>query len=316
MVGGANPTLAPAFIVPVEETDEMTQANTLEQLMVDLINEERVAAGVAPLTIDDDLNTSSEMHSTWMLENDVFSHTGEGGSTSTERMMDAGYMLEGAWATGENIGWQSERGDPGLEDDVRAIHESLMNSPSHRANILSADYDEVGIGIEQGDFNAATGTFDAVMITQNFGSTEADDTPDEEDDMLTGATNAVPVAAEAGDQGISEEPVADMAAPAATDEAVIASGDPVTTDETETGDDVTADREEADPPGADDFFDFGSFDPGDGEADPERITDPEIFPIESDGTVRDYDPEELVTVTLDVLLEPVGTQTTPEALFA
>jgi uncharacterized protein YkwD len=165
-------------MVPIEETDDMTEANTLERLMVDLINEERAAVGVAPLAIDDDLNTSSEMHSTWMLENDVFSHTGEGGSNSTERIRDAGYALEGAWATGENIGWQSERGDEGLEDDVRAIHESLMNSPGHRENILSADYDEVGIGIERGDFNAQTGTFDAVMVTQNFGRTDADDTDD------------------------------------------------------------------------------------------------------------------------------------------
>jgi uncharacterized protein YkwD len=174
VAGEANPKLASILMmVPVEETYNMSEANTLERLMVDLINEERAAAGVPPLTIDDDLNTSSEMHSTWMLENDVFSHTGEGGSSSNDRIRDAGYVLEGSWATGENIGWQSERGAEGLEDDVRAIH---------RANILSADYDEVGIGIEQGDFNAATGTFDAVMVTQNFGSTEADDSDDPAED--------------------------------------------------------------------------------------------------------------------------------------
>jgi hypothetical protein len=199
----------------------MTEANTLERLMVDLINEERAAAGVAPLAIDDDLNTSAEMHSTWMLENDVFSHTGEGGSTSTERIRDAGYALEGTWATGENIGWQSERGDAGLEDDVRAIHESLMNSPEHRDNILSADYDEVGIGIEQGDFDATTGTFDAVMVTQNFGRTDADDGDDP-----------------AGDDGISASPEMtvseDMPDDTSPDDDVVMAGvedtDPVTDD--------------------------------------------------------------------------------------
>ncbi len=159
----------------------MSQASTLELLMVDLINEERTAAGVPPLTVDNDLNTSSETHSAWMLENDVFSHQGAGGSSSTDRIRDAGYALEGNWTTGENIGWQSERGDAGLEDDVRAIHESLMNSPEHRANILNPDFDEVGIGIEQGDFDAATGTFDAVMVTQNFGRTDADDVSPEQD---------------------------------------------------------------------------------------------------------------------------------------
>jgi uncharacterized protein YkwD len=226
MAGRANPKLAPVFTVPIEETDDMTQASTLERLMVDLINEERAAVGVAPLSIDDDLNTSSEMHSQWMLENDVFSHTGEGGSTATERIRDAGYELEGSWATGENIGWQSERGDEGLEDDVRAIHESLMNSPDHRDNILSADYDEVGIGIEQGDFNAATGTFDAVMVTQNFGRTDADDGDDP-----------------AGADGVSASPdmIASVDMPDDTptdDEDVVIAGmddsDPVTDDPTGT----------------------------------------------------------------------------------
>ena len=147
----------------------MSQANEAEQLMLMLINEERAAAGLDPLRFNGDLNEAAEDHSDWMLESDVFSHTGEDGSSVRDRAVEAGYTLAGNWAIGENIGWQSERGDPGIEDDVRDIHRGLMESPGHRANILSADYDEIGIGIERGDFQG----YDGVVITQNFGATDA-----------------------------------------------------------------------------------------------------------------------------------------------
>ena len=168
----------------------MSLANELEQLMLNLINQERTNANVAPLTFNNDLNEASEDHSTWMLDTDTFSHTGQNGSSAGDRIVDAGYELEGNWTWGENIGWQSERGEPGLEDDVRDVHESLMNSPGHRANILSADYEEIGIGIEAGDFE----NFDSVMVTQNFGTTDAvsDDQDEEEPPVTDGPVDDVP----------------------------------------------------------------------------------------------------------------------------
>ena len=153
----------------------MSKANDLEILMLGLINAERAAAGIAPLIFDDNLNDASEDHSTWMLDTDVFSHAGIGGSSPTQRMERSGFQFEGAWSSGENIGFQSERGDPGLEDDVEAIHQNLMNSPGHRANILNPNFEEIGIGIERGDFSSGGSGFDSVMITQNFASTDAVD---------------------------------------------------------------------------------------------------------------------------------------------
>ena len=156
----------------------MSLASPLEQQMLDLINQERANANLAPLTFNGDLNEASEDHSSWMLDTDTFSHTGQGGSSAGDRIVAAGYQLEGNWTWGENIGWQSERGAPGLEDDVEDIHQSLMNSPGHRANILNPDFEEIGIGIEQGDFE----NFDSVMVTQNFGATDVvSDDPEEEE---------------------------------------------------------------------------------------------------------------------------------------
>ena len=155
----------------------MSQASEVELLMLSLINEERTSRGLDPLTINNDLNASSEDHSQWMLENDIFSHTGVNGTSSRDRIEAADYELEGSWRTAENIGWQSERGDPGIDDDVANIHDSLMNSPGHRANILNPDLEDIGIGIELGDFNG----YDAVMITQNFGRTDAISVDPDED---------------------------------------------------------------------------------------------------------------------------------------
>lgn len=155
----------------------MSVANQLEQQMLTLINQERAKAGVAPLVFNDKLNTSSETHSQWMLNDDVFSHTGRNGSTPTARIEDAGYKLQGNWHTGENIAFQSVRGAPGLADDVIDLHQSLMNSPGHRANILNPDFKEIGIGLEEGDFATGGGHFDSLMVTQNFATSSANNGP-------------------------------------------------------------------------------------------------------------------------------------------
>ncbi|UWQ84104.1 CAP domain-containing protein [Leisingera caerulea] len=147
----------------------MSQASELERQMLDLINAERTSRGLNPVQLELRLNDSSEDHSEWMLQQDVFSHTGAGGSSAGDRMKDAGFVFSGSWTWAENIAWQSERGAAGLSDDVVDLHNSLMNSPGHRANILNANVEVIGIGIEQGNFNG----WDAVMVTQNFAKTSA-----------------------------------------------------------------------------------------------------------------------------------------------
>ncbi len=148
----------------------VTSADALERYMLELINAERAAVGRAPLQLEQHLNQSAEDHSEWMLAADRFSHTGAGGSSAGDRMRDAGFDFSNGWAWGENIGYQSERGDPGLFDDVADIHGRLMNSSGHRANILSSNYDYVGLGIELDEFNGYT----VVMVTQNFARTGGD----------------------------------------------------------------------------------------------------------------------------------------------
>jgi len=146
----------------------MSIANDLERAMLDLINQERQAAGRSPLVLEQRLNDSAEDHSGWMLAQDTFSHTGVNGTSSNQRMVNAGFDFSGSWRSGENIGTQSIRGAAGYFDDVEDIHGRLMNSSGHRANILNSAYEYVGIGIEIGDYQGYT----VVMITQNFAATD------------------------------------------------------------------------------------------------------------------------------------------------
>ena len=152
----------------------MSNANTLELGMLSLINAERALAGLDPLRLITTLNAAAEDHSRWMLETDTFTHSGADGSSPSDRMEAAGYPFEGASLALENIGWQSARGAEGFEDDVAQVHEGLMASPGHRANILDPNAEDIGIGIEIGTFSGTSGDYEAVMVTQVFGSTEAD----------------------------------------------------------------------------------------------------------------------------------------------
>lgn len=178
----------------------MSIASRVERLMLDLINDARADAGLHPLKLALDLNASAEDHSAWMLQADSFTHSGKGGSTAGERMEDAGFDFSGSWSWGENIAWQSERGAAGLADDVEDLFDNLMNSAGHRANILSASFDYVGIGVERGTYNG----WDAVFVTQNFASTGANVALDTGTTAASSAGNAAPIVV-AGDITVSGE---------------------------------------------------------------------------------------------------------------
>ena len=142
----------------------MSQASANEQFLLELINAERAKVGAQPLAFDGDLNEASELHRQWMIATDTFSHTGSGGSSFTTRITNAGYQFTGAWTAGENIAWASLRGAPGYQDEVQLLHTNLMNSSGHKANILNANFKEVGLGLEVGQY----GSWQAAFITEDF----------------------------------------------------------------------------------------------------------------------------------------------------
>ena len=138
-----------------------------ETYLLRLINASRAEAGAGALSFDAELAQAAGDHTSWMLATDTFSHTGEGGSSASQRATDAGY---GWRATGENIAYIGGSDAAVLDAaDVERLHANLMASPGHRTNLLNPNYTEVGLGIEQGDFRGRP----AVFVTEYFGRPNA-----------------------------------------------------------------------------------------------------------------------------------------------
>lgn len=118
---------------------------------------------LAPNTL---LETAAIGHSQWMLATDVFSHTGAGGSTFQQRVTAAGYIYS---LVGENISWVGSTGPIDANLRIAQQHQNLFISPSHRLNLLSANFREIGIAQELGVFTSNGVNYNASMVTQNFG---------------------------------------------------------------------------------------------------------------------------------------------------
>jgi uncharacterized protein YkwD len=147
--------------------------SNLEIYFLQLVNQSRAEAGLAPLVYDAELDAAAENHTVWMDQTDIFDHTGEGGSSPGGRITAAGYDWMG-WA--ENIAQRPLSGPNAALDQatVDQLHLQLMNSPGHRANILDPTMTEIGIGLHQGFFNwPGMGLLPTAFVTEVFGNPTA-----------------------------------------------------------------------------------------------------------------------------------------------
>ena len=120
------------------KTDNVTYDNASEQKMLDLVNQERVKAGVKPLVWDEKLAGVARAHSIDMFKNGYFGHVDLNKLTPFDRMEKAGISYKVA---GENLAWAPS---------VDSAHRGLMNSPGHRENILRPEFGHIGIGVIDG----------------------------------------------------------------------------------------------------------------------------------------------------------------------
>src|SRR3954453_17991586 len=135
-----------------------------------LLNDERAAAGLRPLTIAPGLTQPSAAYSARMVAENFFAHESPDGTTLTSRLTAAGYISpDGDWIVGENIAWG--QGDLGT---ARNIMVAWMNSPGHRHNILTGDFTEVGVGIVPGTPGDASW---GATYTTDFGAVQRDAAP-------------------------------------------------------------------------------------------------------------------------------------------
>jgi uncharacterized protein YkwD len=120
-----------------------------EAKLLVLLNHERTSRGLPPLTMNQEARGVARNHSVDMFARGYFSHLTPEGKNPFDRMKAAGVKFG---AAGENLA---------LAPTLELAHQGLMNSPGHKANILSMHYKTVGIGIIDG------GQY-GLMVTQDF----------------------------------------------------------------------------------------------------------------------------------------------------
>ena len=120
------------------------------------------------LAPSDTLSDAATMHSTWMLQTDQFSHTGQGGSDAGGRITANGYQFEGTWGWRENLAWVGSTGQVDMVEAIEKHHEGLYRSSSHRVNTFAPEMQEIGIGQMAGQFTQGGKTYNSSMLTENF----------------------------------------------------------------------------------------------------------------------------------------------------
>jgi len=118
----------------IAETNPASAAiSPLERDMLQLINEERVERHRGRLQMRWYLASNAQAQSRAQAEAGYWFHN--------EHLSQQ--LYDEVWTRiGENVGTHST---------VRRMHRWFMHSPPHRANILSRDYDFIGIGIVRSD---------------------------------------------------------------------------------------------------------------------------------------------------------------------
>ncbi len=114
------------------------QQSPTAQAVFDLVNSERAARGLAPMTYDTKLDLAAQRHSEDQAQSQRMSHTGSDGSTMVQRIDRVGF----AWrSAAENVAY-------GYDTPV-AVMAAWMNSDGHRRNILSSNT-HIGVGLAYG----------------------------------------------------------------------------------------------------------------------------------------------------------------------
>lgn len=130
-------------------------ANISTEEVIRLSNVKRAEAGLSEVTYNSTLSQAALAKGQHMLENDYWAHVAPDGTDPWYFFSDAGYKYRYA---GENLARDFS--------SPQAAIEAWMASPSHRDNMLSPKYTEIGIAVVEGDISGV----DTTIIVQLFGT--------------------------------------------------------------------------------------------------------------------------------------------------
>ena len=120
-------TAVPSLEAAASNGSTCWQVKDNERAFVRKMNKSRLNNDLGKLSLDPELSRAANKHTKEMVEDDDLFHTG---LTRLGRWVTK-------WTTlGENVG---------VGGNVKTLHRAFMKSPTHRANILLATFNHVGV---------------------------------------------------------------------------------------------------------------------------------------------------------------------------
>jgi uncharacterized protein YkwD len=140
-----------------------------ESEIVRLVNAERQSRGLATLIVDERLLQAARKHSAIMASTGEVEHQIGNEPRLTVRLSALRFDT-----SGENVA---------LAATPARVHAALMNSPGHRANILDAEYNSIGIGVIRGT--------EGLYVTEDFARRLPDASVGEAESQIASSLNRI-----------------------------------------------------------------------------------------------------------------------------
>lgn len=137
-------------------------ANIPPSQVIELANQKRAENGLLPLTHNSTLSAAAQSKGVHMLEQNYWAHIAPDGTEPWKFFTDFNYNYRFA---GENLARDFSNPNSAID--------AWMASPTHRDNMLSEKYTEVGVAVVEGDLDGV----DTTIIVQFFGVPFADVAP-------------------------------------------------------------------------------------------------------------------------------------------
>jgi uncharacterized protein YkwD len=137
-----------AMVLIAKSGFAQSRPSSYEKQLFELVNQDRARSRLAPLEWNEAIAQVARVHARLLLQHRALSHQFPGEAVLFDRLGALGLRFDVA----------AENAAAG--NGVRANHESLMRSPGHRANLLSREFNSIGIGIVESN--------DIFYITEDF----------------------------------------------------------------------------------------------------------------------------------------------------
>ena len=122
--------------------------------LLNLTNETRSKKGLSTLTLNNKLSKAAELKANDMFEDDYWAHTAPDGKEPWDFIRSQEYYYVFA---GENLAVDFS--------DSQDVVEAWIDSPTHRDNLLNANYSEIGFAVVNGELQGRKTT----LVVQMFG---------------------------------------------------------------------------------------------------------------------------------------------------